>query len=86
MVIDKYKLKKILLEALDHLNGAAKIIPICRYVWDNYEKELKNSGNLLYDWQYKIRWAAYELRKEGYIKPVDDSPLGVWELDEEYYN
>jgi hypothetical protein len=29
------------------------------------EKDLKASGDLIYRWQYKVRWAATELRKSG---------------------
>ena len=41
-------------------------------------------------WNYDIRWAATELRKNGRMKPahskenpeelVDESPKGIWEI------
>jgi hypothetical protein len=27
-----------------------------------------------------MRWAAVQLRKEGIMKPTEDSPDGIWEL------
>lgn len=45
---------------------------------------------MFYTWNYDIRWAATELRKEGRMKPayskenpgelVDESPKGIWEI------
>ncbi|RLG14305.1 MAG: hypothetical protein DRN66_02350 [Candidatus Nanohalarchaeota archaeon] len=69
-----------LIEALEHLGGRGSIIEICKYVWENYEQDLHNMGDIFYTWQYDIRWAATELRKRGKIKPTDMSPQGIWEL------
>lgn len=44
---------------------------VSKYVWNNHESELKASGDLLYTWQYDIRWAAQQLRNEGVQKPVN---------------
>ncbi|MHC5355060.1 hypothetical protein ACYSNX_13065 [Myroides sp. LJL115] len=76
----KNKLKKCIVEALKAKGNKAKLIDICRYIWANYEKELENSGDLFYTWQYDIRWAATQLRKEGVLKPVHEQKNGFWEL------
>ena len=73
-------LRKWLTEALEANNGSASIVEICKYVWEKYENELRRSGNLFYTWQYDIRWAANQLRKEGIMRTADLSPKGIWEL------
>ena len=44
-----------LLEALTFLGGKSQIVPVCRYVWDNHEAELRNPDEIFYTWQYDIR-------------------------------
>jgi len=73
-------LTKWLLEALEASNGSASIIKVCKYVWENYENELRRSGDLFFTWQYDIRWAANQLRREGIIRAANLSPKGIWEL------
>lgn len=73
-------LRKWLSEALEANNGSASIVEVCKYVWENYENELRRSGDLFFTWQYDIRWAAHRLRKEGIMRAADLSPKGVWEL------
>lgn len=53
---------------------------VSKYVWEHYEAELKASGNLLYTWQYDIRWAAQKLRDSGVLKPVNGRRDLPWEL------
>jgi hypothetical protein len=73
-------LRKWLSEALEANNGSASIVEVCKYVWENYENELRRSGGLFFTWQYDIRWAANRLRKEGIMRAADSSPKGIWEL------
>ncbi|MGY9210632.1 hypothetical protein ACTM4X_25350, partial [Citrobacter freundii] len=47
---------------------------------DSYEAELRDSGDMLYTWQYDIRWAAQQLRNEGSLKPVNRRRDLPWEL------
>jgi hypothetical protein len=67
-------------EALLYYNGSASIVRVCRYVWNNYEEELRRSGDLFYTWQYAIRWAATYLRSKGVMLNTDASPKGIWKL------
>lgn len=73
-------LPHILHESITELGGAADIVTVCKHVWDNYRVELEKSGDLFYTWQYDIRWAATELRKNGIMRPAESSARGVWEL------
>jgi hypothetical protein len=67
-------------EALRKLGGAASILDICKEVWTLHEADIRNAGDLLYEWQYEIRWAGDLLRRNGVIRPAEVSPRGVWEL------
>ena len=73
-------LRKWLIEALKAHNRSASIVEVCKYVWKNYENELRRSGDLFFTWQYDIRWSATQLRKEGIMRATDLSPKGIWEL------
>jgi len=73
-------LRKWLIEALKAHNRSAPIVEVCKYVWKNYENELRRSGDLFFTWQYDIRWSATQLRKEGIMRATDLTPKGIWEL------
>jgi hypothetical protein len=81
-MIRENDLPDILQEALIQLHNRGTIIQVCRWVWDNYENELRQSGDLFYTWQYQIRWAATVLRHRGIMKNANESPRGLWELNE----
>lgn len=76
----KSDLKECIKNALNHYDKKAKIPQICKFIWTNYESELRNSGNLFYTWQYDVRWAATELRREGTMKSKEEQTNGFWEL------
>ncbi len=80
IMISRTDLEKILVEALQHFGKQAYIIQICKWIWDNYAEALNKSGDLLYTWQYDIRWAATNLRKKGIILSAELSPKGLWIL------
>ena len=67
-------------EALIELGGRGRIVPIASIIWKNHEKDLRNSGNLFYTWQYDMRWSAKRLRTAKIMKSAEISPSGVWEL------
>jgi hypothetical protein len=69
-----------LVDALMALGGSGSIVEVCKHVWEHNESELKGSGNLLYTWQYDIRWAANRLRRKQIMKSVEESSPNVWEL------
>ena len=60
-------LQRWVLEAVDAHGGEALVIDIHKYVWRHHEKELRDSGDLFFTWQYEIRWAGQILRDEGLL-------------------
>lgn len=73
-------LERWLMEALGAKNGSASIVEVCTFVWENYQDELRRSGDLFFTWQYDIRWAANRLRRDGIMRGADLSPKGIWQL------
>ncbi|MGE4500361.1 hypothetical protein [Hydrogenovibrio thermophilus] len=73
-------MKKWIIEGLKANNGKGWPKEISKYIWENYEAQLKSSGDLLYTWQYDVRWAAQKLRYEGILKPVNGRRDLPWEL------
>lgn len=67
-------------EALRANKGSAYIVDVARSIWSEHEADLKVSGDLFFTWQYDMRWAANQLRRNEIMVSVDDSPRGVWQL------
>jgi hypothetical protein len=51
---------------------------IARYIWDNFEDDLRKSGEFFYVWQYDLRWAGDALVRSGKIRK--GPPPGTWHL------
>lgn len=68
-------------DAIRASGGSAKLVTVARHIWLEHEAELQASGELLYTWQYDMRWAANQLRRAGIMKSVALSPTGIWELE-----
>ncbi len=77
-------LGNMITEALKYYEGKASLVEICKYIWGNYENKLRDSGDLFYTWQYRIRWQATQLRKKGVLKPAGSTKKGIWEMNENY--
>lgn len=73
-------MKAWVVTALTSLGGKAWPSDVAKYIWDNYEAELRRSGKLLYTWQYDVRWAAQSLRNSGKLKAVHGRRDLPWEL------
>jgi hypothetical protein len=69
-----------IVEALRSSGGAGTILSVAKYIWDNYEDELRASGDLFYTWQYDTRWQATELRRRGILVRADDDQRRKWTL------
>lgn len=80
-MLSKQDLSDIIIECIKLNNGRASVLEVSKYIWTNYEKELRSSGDIFYTWQYDYRWQATELRKKGILKKHDNSRY--WELNEE---
>ena len=48
-------MKKWIIECLQERGGSAWPREVSKYVWDSYEAELRDFGDMLYTWQYDIR-------------------------------
>lgn len=51
--------------ALVELGGRGSQLDVAKLVWRDHERDLRDSGDLFFTWQYDIRWAATRLRKRG---------------------
>lgn len=71
-------LQEWLVEALRSLGGSASVIDVSREVWRRHQQDIENTGDLLYTWQYDLRWAATRLRKEGRL--ADNERGEPWRL------
>jgi hypothetical protein len=69
-----------IVDALRSNGGQAKITEVARYIWQHHQRDLRSSGELFYEWQYEMRWAAGELRRAGRMKAAAASPKGIWVL------
>ena len=79
-MVTRESMKQWIVECLRERGGSAWPREVSKYVWDSYEAELRDSGDMLYTWQYDIRWAAQQLRNEGTLKPVNRRRDLPWEL------
>lgn len=78
MSLDRSSLAPLIVEALRTHSGSARIHEIGKYIWDNYESELRSSGNFFYKWQYELRWASDYLVHQNTIRK--GPPKGVWHI------
>lgn len=70
----------MVIAALEYYGGVATILEVAEFIWTNYEKDLRSSGDLFYSWQYDMRWAATSLRKDGLMLDAADCERGTWAL------
>jgi hypothetical protein len=66
-MITRDTLQSWVLEALRANNGSGSPATVARHIWRHHQQELEESGDLLYTWQYDIRWAAQKLRNSGVL-------------------
>ena len=74
------QLQPWIIDALRSNGGQATITEVAKYVWQNHEHDLRASDELLYKWQYELRWAAGRLRHSKLMKSASVSPKGIWVL------
>lgn len=82
-------LPNILYQIIEELGGRAKMMDIFKSFWAKYKNVLNENDDIFYTWNYDIRWAATQLRKEKRMKPAKtientygapESPKGIWEI------
>jgi hypothetical protein len=79
-MLTKQDLPKLVLEALQELDGSGTVVEVARQVWRDHETELRDSGDLFFTWQYDLRWAAQHLRDEGQLAPTSRGAASRWVL------
>ena len=67
----------LIIEALHANHGSLKIHEVCKSVWNNNSARIIQSQQVLYTWQYDIRWAANKLRRQN---KIISKPRGYWTL------
>jgi hypothetical protein len=77
-MVSREMLKAWVIEALEELGGSGRQIEVAKIVWRRHETELRASGDIFYRWQYDLRWAAHELRREGLL--ADNARGAPWAL------
>jgi hypothetical protein len=75
-VLTRDDLEAWVLAALKELGGKARIKDVAKVIWNTHRAKLETT-DLLYTWQYDMRWAATKLRKKKKLKEADNK---VWEL------
>ena len=80
MSSNRIVMKEWVLSALKSLGGKATIVEVAKVVWKEDRPTIEGSGDMLYTWQYDMRWAADLLRREGHLRPTRQVKKGVWEL------
>jgi len=61
ITIERKDMVNLVVDAIQSQNGKATIIQVAEFIWTTYEKELRQSGDIFYTWQYDIRWARHRL-------------------------
>ncbi len=57
-----------IIAALKRHAGKANVTAVAKYIWENYEKDIRAHPTALYTWQYDMRWAGQNLQKMGVMK------------------
>ncbi len=79
-MVTRESMKSWIVECLESRGGSGWPKDVAKYVWEMYESDLRSSGDMLYTWQYDLRWAAQQLRNCGVLKPVNRRTDLPWEL------
>lgn len=73
-------LREWLVEALRKLGGSGTVLQVSKVVWETHGTDLRDAGDLLFTWQYDLRWAANALRAEGVLEAVHGARNRPWTL------
>jgi len=76
----KQDLENWIIEVLARGGGSLHHVRVAEAIWKGFEDELRSSGDLLYTWQYDLRWAAQRLRDSGVLAPMHGRRDGIWRL------
>ena len=73
-------MENMLIDALKHFKGPTLILDVSKYIWNKYEDDIRKSDEMLYKWQYKLRWAATMLHQKGTITMDKKGTYGLWAI------
>ena len=73
-------LREWIVDALKSYGGAATMIDVPKWTWENHREDLEKEGDLFYRWQYAMGWAGTALRQDGILGPANQSDRGIWVL------
>ncbi|MDD4815529.1 MAG: hypothetical protein PHQ62_00095 [Clostridia bacterium] len=82
-------LPDILYNIIHQLGGKPNMMEIFKKFWKEYGSNFTTDDDIFYTWNYDIRWAATQLRKQRKMKPAstrentygeDVSSKGIWEI------
>ena len=79
-MVNRQTMTNWVLGALKSLGGHGTIMQICKKVWEMHREEITGDAEMVYKWQYEIRWSGNMLRRERRLKQASESPRGIWEL------
>lgn len=65
-------------EALDQLGSRGTVVDVAKKIWLNHESDLKAADDHFYTWQYDMRWAAQQLRRQGKLDFRRVGKLNEW--------
>jgi hypothetical protein len=71
-------LQEWILEALRQLRGKGMIVDIAEAIWNAHNDEIRKDRDLLWTWQYRMRWAGTALVQQGKIRKENHSGKSVW--------
>lgn len=73
-------LKLWILEAVECQSDLPGYVEIAKYIWLNYEEQLRVSGNKFYTWQADLRWLCTRLVKEDKLVRLKDGNRSVYSV------
>jgi hypothetical protein len=76
----RHDLDEWVLQAIAALGGSGTILDVCRWIWESKRNDLETSGDLLYTWQYDVRWAIKRLRLRKKLREARDGPRGFLQV------
>jgi hypothetical protein len=79
-LLNSKDIERLLVEAIKKLGPKATFVNINKYVWDNYENDLRNSGDLFYVWHHTMASARTKLNSSGRGGFVKQNGTTVWEI------
>ena len=79
-MITRNDLQEWVLDALRASDGIGSPTSVAKHIWHHHRSDLEQSGDLLYTWQYDMRWAAQKLRDADILVKANNRNI-PWQLN-----